>query len=212
MSANSAAQRTAASGMAVLRPKHPFKLKAQRCLVNWGRIIDYTTQGSLIMFEWLFGEKTPAKKTYPVLTSEILQPTDQPITTVEAKRIFKEWMLKIGYLDKQEVGDHVGYFADEMHSYEENIKEDLRMAKDSLADETKESKEELKRIKKELASCKDDAKKAELEDELADAEDELKFNAMGPEGDIARAQELLDTFKTDKRAFLIKYVNEQVQR
>jgi hypothetical protein len=85
------------------------------------------------------------------------------------------------------------------------------MAKDSLADETKESKEEIKRIKKELANCKDDEKKAELENELADAEDELKFNAMGPESDIAKAQELLDAFKTDKRAFLIKYVNEQVQ-
>lgn len=162
------------------------------------------------MFEWLFGEKTPAKKTYPVLTSGILQPADQPITTVEAKRIFKEWMLKIGYLDKQEVGDHVGYFAEEMRSQEDSLKEDLQIAKETMAEQTQHVKEEIKRIKKELASCKDDEKKAELEDTLSDAEDELEFQATDGKNDIAEAQQRLDGFKADKRAFLIEYVNGQV--
>lgn len=162
------------------------------------------------MFEWLFGGKTHEKKTYPVLSSEHLQPVDQPINTVLAKQLFKEWMLKIGYLDKQEISLHVGYFAEEMRSYEENLREELREGKKNLAFETKESKEEIKRIKMALANCKDDTKKAELEDELADAEDELRLYAMGPEGDIAKAQELLDAFKADKRAFLIEYVNGQV--
>lgn len=162
------------------------------------------------MLGWLFGEKTQEKKTFPVLTSEMLQPVDQPITTALAKQLFKEWMLKIGYLDKQEVSLHVGYFADEMRSYEENLKEELSEGKKNLAFETKESQEEIKRIKKALVNCKDDVKKAGLEDELADAEDELRLYAMGPEGDIVKAQDLLDAFKADKRAFLIEYVNGQV--
>ena len=162
------------------------------------------------MFEWLFGGKTQEKNTYPVLTSEHLQPVDQPITTVMAKQLFKDWMLKIGYLDKQEVGAHVGYLAEEIRTREDSLKEDLQIAKQTMTEQTQHFKDEIKRIKKELASCKDDEKKAELEDALADAEDELEFQTTDGKNDIAEAQQHLDAFKADKREFLINYVNAQV--
>jgi len=46
---------------------------------------------------------------YPILTKGMFTASDAKISFAEAKRLFQKYMLQIGYLDKQEVGDHVGY-------------------------------------------------------------------------------------------------------
>lgn len=162
------------------------------------------------MLDWLFGKK---EKTYPILTSEMLQPTDNKIGTTEAKRIYKDWMLKIGYLsnkdklDKMELTDMVSGFADEMKSEEESLKEEaadeIRQVKDAVAD----LKEELKALKQELKGCKDPAARAALESDIADLQQEI---ATPDDGHAIKAITAYEAFKADKRAFLIEAVNRQV--
>lgn len=154
----------------------------------------------------LFGSKP---KTYPVLRADMLQPVDNKITTQEAKRIFKEWMLKIGYLDKQEVGDHVGYFADEMREHEQGLREDVQQAKADLAEEIKLVKEDIKGLKAQLKSCKPEEKPG-LEAELEDSEKELLELTSKPYEDLVRAEKALEDFKADMRDMLVKYINQQV--
>lgn len=156
------------------------------------------------MLEWLFGSK---KKTYPVLASEMLQPVENKIGTTEAKRIYREWMLKIGYLDKQEVGDHVGYLADDIRSTEEYLKEEVERWKAESKDEAAELKQEIKELKARIKACKDSTEKTTLEEELADAQEDL---ASSNESFLIEAQQALAAFKADKREFLIDYINSQV--
>lgn len=161
------------------------------------------------LFDLLFGSKP---KAFPVLRGDMLQPVNNPITTVEAKRIFKEWMLKIGYLDKQEVGDHVGYFADEMRNHEQNLKEELAQAKDECAQELRGTKDEIKELKAELKICKNLEERAKLEADLADFEKELAEHTAQPfYYFFTKAESALANFKADKRAFLVEYINQQTQ-
>jgi len=43
------------------------------------------------MFSNWFKKKEP-----PILKPEMLEPIDAPISTADAKRLFKEWMVRIG--------------------------------------------------------------------------------------------------------------------
>ncbi len=163
------------------------------------------------LLDFLFGSKPATPKSYPVLKPEMLHPVDNKITTQEAKRLFREWMLRIGYLDKQEVGDHVGYLADEIRDHEQGLKDDLKEAKERLTEDTKQAKEDCKRIEKELKTCKDAVKKAELEEELKEAQEDMELDANGARQDIAEAEASLAAFKEDKREFLVRYINQQVR-
>lgn len=159
------------------------------------------------MFFDLFKKKEP-----PILKPEMLQPVDAPISTAEAKRIFKEWMLKIGHLsikdklDKMELSDHVGYFVEELKQHEESLKLDIDDEKESVADSVKEEKEEIRDLKKELAKCKEQAERQHIEEEIAHCERAI---ANYQDSLAARVKELAD-FKADRRAFLVDYINTQV--
>lgn len=147
-----------------------------------------------------------AKRTPPILRGDMLQPVDAPITTAEAKRVFKEWMVQIGHLDKQEVGDHVKYFADAMKEHEGDLKMEADHEKELAKDEFAEEKEYLKEAKRELAKCNDEARKAELQAEIKDSEEMIARMTAS----LAEHDKALDAFKKDKREFLVNYINEQV--
>jgi len=159
------------------------------------------------MFFDLFKKKEP-----PILKPEMLQPVDAPISTAEAKRIFKEWMVKIGHLsnkdklDKMELSDHVGYFVEDMKQHEEALKFDIDDEKESVAESIKEEKEEIRVLKKELAKCKDQAERENIEGQVAHCERAI---ANYQESLAMRVKELAD-FKADRRAFLVEYINTQV--
>jgi hypothetical protein len=156
------------------------------------------------MLEWLFGKR---EKTYPILKSEMFQPIDNKIGTAEAKKLFREWMLKIGYLEKDEVGDHVGYFADEIREEEDFLKSEVTRFKDELKDDVAQAKQDLKELKQQLKNCKTPEERAQLEQDIADLENE----AANPDNSfLIEAQQALDAFKADKRGFLINAINTQV--
>jgi hypothetical protein len=160
-----------------------------------------------IMFFDLFKKKEP-----PILKAEMLEPVNAPIATAEAKRIFKEWMLRIGHLsnkdklDKMELADSVSYFVEEMKQHEQALKDDLADAKAQTAEEIKELKAELRELKKALVKCADQAEKQTLETEIAETEKDIQIAAQNVPVEV----ELLEKFKADKRMFLVDYINTQV--
>jgi len=159
------------------------------------------------MFFGLFKKNEP-----PILKPEMLQPVDEPISAAEAKRIFKEWMVKIGHLsnkdklDKMELTDHVGYFVEEMKQHEEALKFDINDEKESVAASIKEEKDEIRTLKKDFAKCKDEAERENIEGQIAHCERAIENYQASL---AARVKELAD-FKADRRAFLIDYINTQV--
>lgn len=153
------------------------------------------------MFFGLFKKKEPL-----ILRPEMLQPVDNKISTTEAKRIFKEWMLKIGHFDKQEVGDHVGYLAEAIKDHEECLKMEADHEKDQTKELIAEEEEYLKDAKHELAKCKDETQKAELQSDVDVSEQEIARLTKC----LANHNKVLDDFKKDKRDFLVSYINDQV--
>ena len=117
-------------------------------------------------------------------------------------------MLATKFLDKEEVADHVGYFADELKSHEEFLKEEFARAKEDFGPDVAEVKSEIRKLEREMAKSTDPAKTAELEAELIDAKNDLvKQNKY-----VERAEREYREFKEDKRAFLVVYINQQTQR
>lgn len=140
-----------------------------------------------------------------VLKPEMLEPADAPITTANAKKLFKQWMLLIAYLDKQEVGDHVRYFADDMKEEESQLKSALKDAKEQFKDQIADSKSEVAELRKDIKKAKPDEIE-ELEEALAEAEEVARYIKL----DIEAAEKQLANFQEDKRAFLVQYINQQV--
>ncbi len=162
------------------------------------------------ILDFLFGKSEPQKKVMPILKPENLQPVDAPISTTEAKKIFREWMLKIGYLDKEEVADHVKYFADEMKEQDENFKIYIDEEKEDIEGSINDEKEEIMSLKEELKSCKDPQEKEEILDAIKDCETNIADYKADLADRIAALKGKQTAFKTDKREFLIDYINTQV--
>lgn len=97
---------------------------------------------------------------YPVLTFEMIDSGGKPVTSSQAVKLFKNFMVTVGYLDKEEVDEHAAYFAEEMRNEASNLAAEIAHLKTCSFKHTRE--------------------------------------------DAA-----LKLFKTDKRQFLVSYVNRQ---
>ncbi len=142
------------------------------------------------------------KKKCPLLKEEMLTPVDEPISTTEAKRIFKQFMKDIGYLEKDELADHAGYLADEIKGHEQYLKEEVSDKKEEVAEFKRQIKEQNNSLKN-----ADTAKKEDIQYEIDDLEDELVYSQK----ELEQATEVLSKFRKDKRAFLVEYINSQTQ-
>lgn len=138
----------------------------------------------------------PAKaKTYPLLTSAMFS-ADGTISTTDAKRLFKKYMLDIGYLEKDEATEHAEYFADAMKEQLTALQDDINDAKEALAEAKKEANDFEGLTKEEVIQAK------------ADIPQFIEWE----QGELTKAQAALDKFKADKREFLIEYINRQTQQ
>jgi hypothetical protein len=145
---------------------------------------------------------------YPVLKPEMIEPRDAKITTALAKKIFRMYMTETGYLHREELSEHTSYFADEIRQHEELLKEEVRSAKESFGEEVSELRREITATRKILATAREPEIKEELEADLAAAEEELQQTSKY----ILKAEADLQSFKEDKRQFVVDYINRQVQR
>lgn len=62
---------------------------------------------------------------YPMLTFEMIDSGGKPITASQAVKLFKDFMVTVGYLDKKEVDEHAAYFADEMENEASNLVDEI---------------------------------------------------------------------------------------
>ena len=131
----------------------------------------------------------------------MITPLGQPISTTDAKRIFKAFMKETGYLDKDELSLHADYLSDEIRDHADYLK---GCAQDANQD-VSEAKKQLKALRNKIKSVSNDSKQ-DIENEIENIEDDLVIF----EEDKKNASEELSEFKKDKRLFLIEYVNRQV--
>ena len=139
---------------------------------------------------------------YSLLTSDMIPPLDKPVSTTRAVQVYKKFMLKVGYLDKSDISDFVRSLKEAMAEREEDLKFEIKNAKEQVA----EAKAEVKSLKKQLSKCKDDDDREYAKEELDSATVELGEEVTSYEKFVAE----LTLFKKDKREFLINYINSEI--
>lgn len=142
---------------------------------------------------------------YPLLRTEMIVPPEEPVSTRDAVKIYRQHMLDTGYLEKRDLSDLAARFLDEIKEREQLLKDEVAWAKDTHRDAKKQAKAEGKRIKGLMrGSDRDDRQEYRRDLECLQVEIE----------DAARVlEEHLQSFKTfqkDKRDFVIEYVNEEI--
>lgn len=142
----------------------------------------------------------PTRRAIPVMTMEMIQTNGAPITAAQAVKLFKEFAHKSGYLKKNELTEHAGYFADELREHGANLEEDV-------AGDIASLKERLKELKALRKGESDPLRKTELDEEIELALEDLEQEKSSRQEAIAA----LAAFKADKRQFLIDYMNAQTQ-
>jgi len=139
---------------------------------------------------------------FSMLASNMITPVDKPISTTRAVQVYKKYMLKVGYLDKSDISDFVRSLKEDMAEREEDLKFEIKNAKEQVA----EAKSEVKTLKKQLSKCKDDDDREYAKEELDTGTQELKEEISGYEKFTVE----LTLFKKDKREFLLNYINSEI--
>ena len=142
------------------------------------------------------------KAAFSLMTADMIGPVDKPVSVSKAVQVYKKYMLKVGYLEKDDISDFVRSLKEDMAEHEEELKYEIKTAKELVA----EAKTELKSSKKQLARSKDDDDREYAREELDTAEAELKQETAAYEKAVAD----LSLFKKDKRVFLLNYINSEI--
>ena len=147
--------------------------------------------------------------TFPVMTFDNITPNGRGITSAQAVKIFRLYMLAIGYLDKQELPDWARYFAEDMKLYGRELV-------DRVEEEKRKFKEyseligapEIRVLKRQLQKTNDNVKRDAIEREIEDYESDIRYE----EKHLYRAQAALQAFRADKRQFVVDYINNLTQQ
>lgn len=155
------------------------------------------------MFDFLF---KPKVKTYPIIKPETFTPPDAPISTTDAKRLYREVMVAIGYLDKGDASYYVKHLTEAIKDRESDLRLVLDDQKAYLQDTINENKELVRDLKKDLRAAKTDDERGVITLEISDLQSQiLKYQAA-----IETERAALESFKKDKRSFLVDYVNREL--
>lgn len=146
--------------------------------------------------------------TFPVMTLDNITPKGQAITSAQAVKVFRLYMLAVGYLDKQELPDWARYFSEDMklHGIElvDRVKEEKRKVK-----EYSEfiGASEIRVLKRQLLKTNDNLKRDAIEREIEEYQSEMHEE----EKYLHQAQVALQAFRADKRQFVVDYINNLTQ-
>ncbi len=58
------------------------------------------------------------KAAFSIMTPEMITPADKPISVSRAVQIYKKYMLKVGYLEKEDISDFVRSLKEDMAEHE----------------------------------------------------------------------------------------------
>jgi hypothetical protein len=147
--------------------------------------------------------------TFPVMTLDNITPNGQAITSAQAVKVFRLYMLTISFLDKQELPDWARYFAEDMKRHGQELANDV-------VEERRKFKEyseligasEIRALKKQLSKTNDNVKRDAIELEIAGYQSEIDEE----EKYLRKAQLALQAFRADKRQFVVDYINELTQQ
>lgn len=152
----------------------------------------------------------PARPTtFPVMTLDNITPNGQAITSAQAVKVFRLYMLAIGYLDKQELPDWARYFAEDMKRHGQELA-------GNVVEERRKFNEyseligapEIRVLKRQLLKTNDNVKRTAIEREIEDYESDMRDE----EKYLRKAQAALHAFRADKRQFVVDYINNLTQQ
>lgn len=110
------------------------------------------------------------------------------------------FMREIGYLDKEDADMYAIEFGEQLDHFEQELKDNV----DNLAEELRQEKESLAEQKADLRS--EGWSREELKNYLLEAgSGEARLRS-----ELAAAKEKLAAFKTNRRGYLVAYVNNEV--
>lgn len=147
--------------------------------------------------------------TFPVMTLDNITPNGQAITSAQAVKVFRLYMLAVGYLDKQELPDWARYFAEDMKRHGRELAGDVVEEKRKF----KEYSEligapEIRALKRQIPKTNDNVKRDAIELEIAGYQSEIDEE----EKYLRKAQAALQAFRADKRQFVVDYINNLTQQ
>lgn len=144
----------------------------------------------------------------PVLKPENIEPCDAKMSTADAKKIFRQFMLQTNFLAKEEIADHTRWFVEELREHEAFLKEELGRVRDDFGPCIEDTNVDIQDLQRDLRKETDPVARAELQAELEDAKRELVEQSQF----VKKVEEEYRALKDDKRAFLVDYINRQTQR
>lgn len=155
------------------------------------------------LLDFIFGNTKPK---YPIVTNDMVQPADVPITTAAAKRALKTFLREIGYCDgATEANMEANCFADDVNQHEEKLKWEVEQAEADYRGNIAYWNEELDLIKDGLDDADTPTERAEIKEEI-----DTHKASKPADAELVEAKKRLADFRADKRAFLISYLNEQL--
>lgn len=155
------------------------------------------------MFDFLF---KPKVKTYPIIKPETFTPPDAPISTADAKKLYKQVMQIIGFVDKGCMADYVRYLAEAMKEEEDYLREELNKERDFIHEEIQFDRDCLRDLKSSLRAANTDDERAAIALEISEHEESISQAQKR----INEEKALFDAFRADKRAFLVEYMNREI--
>lgn len=148
----------------------------------------------------------PEKSRYPIITPETFAPLGVPISTTDAKKLYKQVMQIIGFVEKGDMADSVRYLAEAMKQREDELKDEYTDEKNFVLEEIQFDKECIQELKADLKAAKTDDERTAIAIEIS----ELEENIAQAQKRISEGKAAFDAFKTDKRAFLVEYMNCEI--
>jgi len=143
------------------------------------------------------------KKTYTLLKPDMIQPVDAEISTVDAKKIYRMHMQSIEFYDREDLSEAVRSFAEEINEEEEIHKDSVQFQKDEI----NSLQSELKALRVKLAACQNSEESKDLQEEIEGIEEDIENSKK----ELESEKKELAKFKSDKRLFLVKYINDEIR-
>ena len=149
------------------------------------------------------------KRQYELMTESSIVPHGQALTSAQAAKIFKLFMIGIGYLEKQELADHTRYFKEDMKRFGDDLSDAVVHEKQNLyGGEASDCKNDIRKLNRQLEKERSEVKSKAIEKEISELQTEL----YEEEHYLRQAEAALQEFRVDKRKFTIEYINNKTQR
>lgn len=142
------------------------------------------------------------KKKFPILSAESIRPVSVHLSASDATAFYKLYMVQVGFVDKDEIGEHARSLAHEMRQYEAFLKSDIA----DFKNEIKEAKRQIATFRKAQLKAVSPVELQGFASEIMDCEADIS-NA---EVKLAEFEADLNKFREDKRAYLHDYINKEI--